>query len=263
MAKKKSELHNTSHFEEPLSVPLDDKEMIFAESYLVNPNKANAARASGCPAKSAREQGYQIYNRPHVKTYIEKAIADRTMTGEETVKLVSDTAQSSLTDYFKPVKKLQTSQKKVSLREVIKQHQAYLEREYMFMDRKGLTEAERDKFIERLSNDEDLILKWEIELEQNPSASRIVDCEPKFVMVMELDINALVADKERGKVKKVKYSKDGSLEVEMYSALDAQEKLLKINGKYEKDNEQKKPKNEIDLSKLSDEAVNAILNASK
>lgn len=241
MSKQTDNLHNTSHSQKEDKTVLDDKELIFAESYIINPNKANAARSAGCPPKSAREQGYQIYNRPHVKAYIEKAIADRTMTGDETVKLVSDTAQSSLTDYFKPVKKLHTAQKKVSLREVIKSHQAYLEREYMFMERKGLTEEERDKFIERLSNDEDLILKWEIELEQNPAATRVVDCEPKFITVMELDINALVADKERGKVKKVKYSKDGSLEVEMYSALDAQEKLLKINGKYEKDNSQSKP----------------------
>lgn len=226
--------------------PLNDKEIIFAESYLLKPSKAWAARKAGCPAASAKEQGYEIYNRPQVKAYIESRIKEIVLTGDEAVKLVSDIAKSNLTDYYVPVKKLRTTQKKVSLREVIKQQQEYLDREYTFMERKGITEEERDKFIERLSSVEDQILRMEIELEFNPSASRIVDCEPKFVTVMELDINLLVADKERGKIKKVKYGKDG-LEFEGYSAFDAAKEILKINGKYEKDNNQKQTVVQINI----------------
>lgn len=227
-----------------IKTELSDKELIFAEAYLICLNKAEAARRAGCPEKSAREQGYEIYNRQHVKKYIEEKLKECVLSGDEIVKLVSDTAQSSLTDYFKPVKRLHTPQKKVSLKEVIKQQQEYLEREYLFMERKGLTEEARDKFIENLSFVEDQILRMEIELESNPTASRIVDCEAKFITVMELDINSLVADKEKGKVKKVKYGKEG-LEVEMYSALDAAEKLMKMHGKYEKDNSQKKPETPV------------------
>jgi phage terminase small subunit len=238
--------------EEPQKVSLTDKEMIFAESYLVCLNKAEAARQAKCPKKAAREQGYEVYNRAHVKAYIEAKLKERVLSSEETVKLVSDTAQASITDYFKPVKKLQTTQKIVGLQEVIDTQRKYLEREYLFMERKGLTEQARDNFVERLENVEDMILRMEIELEMDPSATRVIDNDPVFVDVMELDINMLVADKEKGKVKKIKYSKEGGLEVEMYSAIDAQEKLMKMHGKYEKDNEQSKPVAQVTIFQLPD-----------
>jgi hypothetical protein len=66
-----------------------------------------------------------------------------------------------------------------------------------------------------------------------------METEADLVEVMELDMNALVADKERGKVKKIKYGIAG-IEIEMYAADAAQEKLMKMHGKYEKDNEQSK-----------------------
>jgi len=219
-------------------VELSDKEIIYAEEYLIHLNKAKAARRSGCPAKAAKEQGYEIYNRPHVKAYIKEKLKERVLSAEETVKIVSDIAQGSATDYLRPVKKVKTPKIKVSLATVIKQQQDHLEREYIFIERKGLTEKERDDYIDSLAYIEDSILKMEIELEMNPNATCIIDGDPEFVDVMELDLKALVADKEKGKVKKIKYGKDG-LEFEMYSALDAAEKLMKKHGEYEKDNQQK------------------------
>lgn len=232
-------------------IELSDREVIFAESYLIHLNKAEAARQAKCPKKSAKEQGHEIYNRPHVKAYIESKLKERVLSAEETVKLVSDTAQASITDYFKPVKKLHRAKKIVGLSEVIEHQKDYLEREYKFMERKGYTDKERDDFVEQLSVVEDSILRMEIELEMNPNATRVVDEDPVFVEVMELDVALLVADKEKGKVKKVKYGKDG-LEVEMYSALDAQEKLMKMHGKYEKDNEQSKAIARVTIFQLPD-----------
>lgn len=54
----------------------------------------------------------------------------------------------------------------------------------------------------------------------------------------------------------------GEYKFDSSGANKATENLGKIIGAYEKDNDQRKPKNEIDLSKLSDEAIQAILNAS-
>lgn len=223
---------------------LSDKELIFAEGYLTHLNKAKAARNAGSAVKSAKEQGHEIYNRPHVKAYIDDKLKERALSADETVKLISDTAKASLTDYYKPVKVLHTKRKRVGLADVIAQKRVFLKREYVFMERKGLTEGERDKFIENLSFEEDQILRLEIELEENPSAYRIMETEPVLVDEMQLDINALVADKENAKVKKIKYGKDG-LEVELYSADAAQDKLMKMHGKYEKDNSQKKPESPV------------------
>lgn len=217
---------------------LSDKEIIFAETYLVCLNKAESARKSGTPKKSAREQGYAIYNRPHVKSYIEERLRERVLSAEETVKLISDTAQSSLTDYYVPVKVVKRDQIETPLAEVIRQKNEYIIREELYCERLGLTGEEFDKFQEGLNMERSQILRLEIELERNPKAFRIMETEARLVEEMQLDINLLVADKEKGKVKKIKYGQSG-LEVEMYSALDAQEKLMRMHGKYEKDNMQK------------------------
>lgn len=211
--------------------PLKPKEQTFADHYLVALNKSMAAIAAGCPALNARSSGYEIYNRPHVKAYIEAKLKEQTITAEETIKLISDTAQASITDYFVPVKVERCPKIKVNLAVIIADREEYVKREMLFLDRVGYTEKEYDGFVERLSGVKNEILRLKIELERDPSATRIIDGPPELVVEMQLDINALVADKEKGKVKKIKI-KDGNIEVEMYSAEEAWDKLMRLHGKY-------------------------------
>jgi len=230
--------------DETTQIKLSDKELLFAEAYLIKPVKAFAARKAGCPAKGAKEQGYEIYNRPHVKAYIEGKLKEVVLTGDEVVKLVSDIAQSNLTDYYVPVKVVKTDLIEVPLADVIKQKNEYILREEMYCDRMGFEGEAFDKFQEGLNFERAQVVRMEIELERNPKAYRIMESDKYLAKEMQLDVNLLVADKEKGKIKKLKYGPHG-LEVEGYSALDAQEKILKINGKYEKDNSQKKPDSPI------------------
>lgn len=220
--------------------PLSDRELIFAEAYLIKPCKAYAARKAGSPTKSAKEQGYEIYNRPHVKSYIEAKIKNIVLSGDEAVKLVSDIAQSNLTDYYVPVKTVKVERVEVKLAKVIEEKKEYILREEMYCERMGLSEDAFDKFQEGLNYERSQVVRLEIELERNPKAYRIMETEAKIVSEMQLDVNMLVADKDKGKIKKIKYGPNG-LEVEGYSALEAARDILKINGKYEKDNSQKKP----------------------
>lgn len=62
-----------------------------------------------------------------------------------------------------------------------------------------------------------------------------------------------------------KYDAEGAAiyEFDSSGANSATIQLGKIIGAYEKDNQQKAPKNEIDISKLSDDAIKGILDASK
>lgn len=211
---------------------LSNKEQLFADAYLVSLNKNAASLVSGSPEVSARQQGYDMYNRPHVKAYIEAKLRERTITAEETIKLISDTATASVTDYFVPVMVERVPRIEVPLSQVIADREEYVSREMEFLDRVGYTETQYDDFIERLAAVRNEILRLKIELERNPSAARIIDGPPELVEEMQLDINKLVADKEKGRVKKVKRLKDGTLEVEMYSADDAQDKLMRLHGKY-------------------------------
>lgn len=217
---------------------LNLKEKKFADSFLIHLNKSRAAIASGSAANSSRQQGHQIYMRTHVKAYIEKKLAEHTLGAEETIKLISDTAQATITDYFKPVMVPYVPKVKKPVAELIAERKEYVAREMEFLSRSGFTETQYDEFVSSLQPTKNSIIRLEIELEKNPKAFRIVDGEEVLIEEMQLDINAIVADKEKGKVKKIKALKDGTLEVELYSAADAQEKLMKMFGKYQKDNEQ-------------------------
>ena len=232
-------------------ISLSDKEILFAESYLICLNKTEAARQAKCPKKAAKQQGYDLYNRPHVKAYIEAKLKERTLSAEETVKLVSDTAQASITDYYRPVTIEKRVKVKKSLQQIIDEVKLKIEFEDDYALEVNLVAEELEDHMKSQEKRRRAAIRYKIELRNNPNAFRIVDSDPELVEEMQLDINALIADKEKGKVKKIKYGMAG-IEVEMYSALDAQEKLMKMHGKYEKDNEQSKAVAQVTIFQLPD-----------
>lgn len=244
-----------------IKTELNDRERTFAEHYLICLNKSDAAKAVECPPANARQQGYEMYNRPHVYAYIEQKLKERTITAEETIKLISDTAVASVTDYFVPVMVQRCPKIEVPLAQVIADREEYISREMEFLDESGSTEQEYDDFVTRLKTVKNEIIRLKIELKRDPTATRIIDGPAELVEEMQLDINALVADKEKGKVKKIKVLKDGTMEIEMYSAQDAQEKLMKMHGRYAKDNEQLKPVFEV--QPISDAHVDKIIQSLK
>jgi phage terminase small subunit len=56
----------------------NDKEKLFAYEYLIDQNKTQAAIRAGYSAKTASVIGFEIYNRAHVKEWIEAQLAERT-----------------------------------------------------------------------------------------------------------------------------------------------------------------------------------------
>lgn len=211
---------------------LSDQEKAFAEAYLIHLQKSKAAVEAGYTEENPRQMGYQVYNRPHVRAYITEKLKERTISAEETIKLISETARASITDYMVSVLVPNTPQIKVGLQIVIDDRKEYVSREMEFLDQVGYTDEEYDSFRARLKVTENEILRLEIELKRNPDAYRIIDGPTELVPDMKLDMVALVNDKEAGKVKKIKILKDGAMEVEMYDAEGARDKLMKLYGKY-------------------------------
>lgn len=54
-----------------------DKERLFAHEYLIDQNKMAAAIRAGYSAKTANRTGFEVYNKPHVKAWIEAELAKR------------------------------------------------------------------------------------------------------------------------------------------------------------------------------------------
>jgi phage terminase small subunit len=220
-------------------VKLLKKEQVFADTYLITLNKSEAARAAGYSKLRARQEGYELYNKAHIKAYIESRLKESALSADETVKLISDAAVASVTNYYRPVKVERIERVKKGLQQLIDELRAKMEFEDNYALEINMEEEELMDHMKSQESRRRQIIRYKLELKSNPKAYRIVDSTPELVDEMQLDINALVADKEHGKVKKIKYGMAG-IEVEMYDAAAAQDKLMKMHGKYEKDNEQSK-----------------------
>jgi phage terminase small subunit len=206
---------------------LTAKQTRFVEEYLTDFNAAAAAVRAGYSFDTAKEIGYENLTKPHIKAEIDKRLDALSMEAGEITKRFTNLARGNMSDYM--TKKLvpHTQQVKVSLQKLIQSEEAHILREEKFCAIKGLTEEAYDKFQEQLEYSRDKILRWEIELEDNPYAYRIVDGETMMVEVAELDLIKITEDKERGIIKSVKHTKDG-IQVEMYPADNALAQLAKI-----------------------------------
>lgn len=231
---------------------LSDQEQLYCDSYLTHGQKARAARDAGYSEINAKQIGYEVYNRPHVRKYIEDRLAQASITAAETTKLISDIASSNLADYFVKKTVLKTPQVRKGLQELINQLQYEIEIETEFLRlAQGLTKEEIERSNAKIRHKELEITRFDIELSKNPTASRIVDGESFLTDKYDLDVDQIIADKERGKIKSFQYTKDG-VKVEMYSALDAAKEMARMQGLYEKDNDQKK--NEVHIYVNQDDA---------
>lgn len=236
-------------------------EQAFCDNYLITHSKSKAARAAGFSPATANQSGWGCYNRPRVKKYIEAMVKATSVNADETIKLISEIATSSITDYFELQMIEVTPKIKVPLAEVIAEHEMniLIEEDSFrsdFFDRNATAQYWANVEHLRLQ-----ITRMRSELRYKPGATRIMNGEPELKEDYVLNMTKLVEDRERGKVKRIKHKPDGTVEVEMYSAADAQEKIARMHGLFEKDNKQKVPVDPIDYDKLSDSALEEIVAA--
>lgn len=225
---------------------LKDNERVFAENYVINLRKDLSAIAAGFSEHTAKVIGHQVYNRPHVKAYIEKLLNENTIGAKETLKLMSDVTQSNMSDYMTEVEYLDIPKVRKGLQGVIDklQYEIEIERDFLQLA-ENLSKEEREHSQAIIRSHELEIIRYSIELEKNPSSYRIVDGDPVLKKEMRLDLYAIAKDKERGRIKSYKMTKDG-VQVELQSPSVAVE-LAKVHGLYEKDNAQNKPVTNIDF----------------
>lgn len=215
---------------------LSDNERAFAENYIISLRKDLAAIAAGFSEHTAKVIGHQVYNRPHVKEYVNQLLDENTATAKETLKRISDTAAGNMTDYMREVERMDIPKERRGLQQIINQIQYEIEIEQEFLIlAAGLTKEETESSNAIIRRKELEITRYDIELNKNPLAYRIVDGNPVLVKEMQLDLAAIVADKERGIVKSYKMTKDG-VQIEMCDPDTSKDRMAKIHGLYEKDN---------------------------
>lgn len=215
---------------------LSDNERVFAENYVISLRKDLAAISAGYSERSAKEIGHTVYNRPHVKAYIEFMLDEATTSAKETLKLISDTQRANMSNYMHEVERMDISKVKKGLQEIINHIQYEIDIEHDFLQlAESLTKEEKEESESTIRYKSLEIVRYDIELNKNPNAYRIVDGDPVLVKEVVLDMSALVADKERGIIKSYKVTKDG-VQVEICDPDSSKERMAKIHGLYEKDN---------------------------
>ncbi len=204
----------------------------FIEEYCSNGyNATQAAISAGYSKKTARETGYENLTKPHIKSEINKRLDELTLTAEQLTKRTADIAKGNLSDYMVTRMVEHTPKIKVGLRKLIEDLKLKIDMKEEFASRKGISGDELEAHRENIESLKDSILTYEIELERNPSASRIVRGETELVPHVEVDMNKLTADKEKGIIKSFKHGKNG-LEVELYPADAAIDRLMRVKGMY-------------------------------
>lgn len=213
----------------------------FCEEYTVDFNATQAAIRAGYSKASAHDIGCENLKKPNVKQEIDKRLQELSLSADETLKAISDIARTSLNDYFKKSTKLHIPKVKTHLSEIIKNVKQEIKDQDEFIKRANITNS--DSLKEYNANKLSLqrrIIQYEIELERNPKAFRIIEGEAELIECVELDMIKLVADKAGGKIKSIKPSEYG-LNVELYAADAALRDLARVHGLFEKDNKQLRP----------------------
>jgi phage terminase small subunit len=214
---------------------LNEKQKQFCEQYLIDFNATQAAIRAGYSIKTAYSIGSENLTKPEIKEAIRKRLDEAAITKEQTVKLISDIAQSSLNEYFTLKTKVEVEKIEVHLSAIITQIKIEIEDADKFRERVPTDEKGMDDHYRLQEHRRQRIVMLEIELERNPKATRIIDGPEKLVKVPELDLAKLVSDKERGKIKSIVPTEHG-LKVEMYPADSALRDMARIHDAFEKDN---------------------------
>ncbi|WP_426292005.1 terminase small subunit [Dyadobacter endophyticus] len=208
---------------------LTNKQVQFCREYLVDFNGAQAAIRAGYAVKSARVMACNMLKLPKVDTYLKQLLRDAELGPEETAKLISDIARSSLNDYFTTRTVEFTPKIRKPVADLIKELEAVIEFEDDYVLEAELTDEELTIHAAQQSLRQKTLVRYRLVLKRNPKATEIVDGPTELKEVPELDMAKLVADKERGKIKSITPGQFGT-KVEMYSADTALTNLARIHG---------------------------------
>lgn len=210
-------------------VKLTVKEQRFVEEYVKDFNATQAAIRAGYSKNTARQIGYENLTKPHIKAEIQKLLTDLSLGKEETKKLITDIATANPSNYFKKVKVEKSKRIKKGLQQLIDEVRAQIEFEDEFAMQANLQKKELERHEKDQESRRRQIIRYKIELKKNPKAFRIVSGPTELVDDVELDLVALVEDKEGGRIKSIKNGKYG-VEVDLLPADNALTNMARIHG---------------------------------
>lgn len=155
-----------------------------------------AALAAGYSEKTARTQGSYLLTLVDIKAAIKGVFSAAGMDPEEIAARWDRIARADLTDFYTKVEYFEPASVKQSLFTAIAEIEEKIKYEFDFMlrswevlelpkDKRAEELLEHDKWVKRRRVD---ILRYQMQLEKDPAATRLVDGPPVKKYRMELDL---------------------------------------------------------------------------
>lgn len=239
----------------PVNQQLTMKQEKFCVEFVKDFNAAAAARRAGYSEKTAYNIGWENIRKPEIKSLIADLLKELSMKPEEIKKRLSDIARGDMGDYIIAVPTPYTPQVVVGLKELILSLGKEIEFEDNYALEVNLTGDELEAHMKGQESRRRRVIRFKLELGANPGATRIVDGPTVLVDQPQLDILAISRDKEKGKIKSFKQTKDG-IQVELYPADGALANLAKVYAMFI-------DKSEVDIKSkfdgLTDEQLDEVM----
>jgi phage terminase small subunit len=222
------------------------KQRRFIEEFCVDGNRTKAAIRAGYSPESAYSIGSENLKKPEIKAAVDARMLELSLPAQQVIKRISDNARTRLNDYLKVEKRQRKTQIPQSLHDAIAETESKLWFEEEFLARSivllGLdedaAEVHRKEFWAKVGTPLKLqVLRWRMELEEDPDAFRSIEGPPEEYEVVEVDMIGLARAKEEGSIKSLSFNEFGP-KVEMYAADGALRDLGRVHGIFEKDNRQ-------------------------
>lgn len=210
---------------------LNERQKLFCELYTHEFNAKKAYIDAGYSENGAAVSACKLLTQASIKAEISRILKTKRASKEETEKLITDIAHSSVNDYLKVTRRWVQEKVKVPMAEFIrKQREEIALEEEIFFRYEGTTPEEQEAHEHSQARRRRELARNEVILEANPDAFKLVtqDIEREFT---ELDLDKLAKNKERGRIKSFSIKEDG-VRVELFAADAALRDLLKIHGSY-------------------------------
>lgn len=219
---------------------LTAKQEAFCIEYIKTFNATAAAIASGYSDKTAASIGWENLRKPEIAKKIGELTKGSLMMPDEIHKRMTDIARTRLNDFIVPRTTVITKKIKVGLEELINRMRAEIDFEDDYSLQANLQGKESERHEKGQGQRRRQIIRYKLELKNNPNAYRIIDGEPELIEVADVDLLKLAKQKEQGNIKSLKFTKDGP-QVELYAVDAALTNLAKINAMFVE-------KHEIDIN---------------
>lgn len=165
------------------------------------------------------------------------------MSADEAMQRMSDVASTRLNEYF-TIRKVQAyQQERVTLGELVTRKEGEIDFIREFINREGLeTEEQQKPYKAKIAKLQEELLDLLLQEDAHgPEATLLVAGAPVVTEEADLDLVALARAEGEGLLTEFKHTKDG-IQVKIADPVPALRDMLRIYGKFEKDNEQSAPK---------------------